>query len=307
MPVLTKRQRTHVGYDRPRVRPVFGPKRKPAGWRSRQLGRYAPDKKKMFMYKRAPFTETKRRTSEEVAIKFDGAATPNGGTPRNTMVKVYIPVDDAFTNIELSPCTFMTQGPDETDMNGRSVYAKYLTTKIELTWPKVHWRIPADVYIVHGFIKLSPNLTPFTTPSLSDMTYEKFRLWIAEHIKHYFDAREDRLRFIPKQDSTVSISGYRKVAPAQNKQIAVQPMVDSGDNIIGSVPTTTLSIEHRMMKKLHYEKANNNTDPQLFFLNMNQWIPFACLYTPNYADNPAGAQDNLIGMRSNTIMYYSDS
>jgi len=204
----------------------------------------------------------------------------------------------------------MTQGPDEDDMNGRSVYAKYLKTKLEFTWPKEHWLIPADIYVVHGFVKLSPNLTPFTTPAISDFTYDKFRDWIAEHVKHYFDAREDRLRYVPKQNSIISISGYRKVAPNQQKQVAVPPQaVVSGQStsIIGSVPTTTISINHRMMRKLHYEKGNNNTDPEMFFLNMNQQIPFACVYTPNYADNPADAQDNLIGLRTNTIMYYSDS
>jgi len=77
--------------------------RKPAGRRRAnqnfRLRRYNQAKKKRFMFKRAPFTETKSRTSEEVAVKFSGAPTPNGGVPRNTMVKVYIPVDDAFTNI----------------------------------------------------------------------------------------------------------------------------------------------------------------------------------------------------------------
>lgn len=300
--VLT-RQTTHV-----RGRQARQPKGRRKTGQNFRLRRYNPAKKKRFMAKRAPFTETKTRTSEEVALKFTGAPTPNGGVPRNTMVKVYIPVDDAFTNIELSPATFMTQGPDESDMNGRNVYAKYLKTKLEFTWPKKHWLVPADIYVVHGFVKLSPNLTPFTTPARGDFTYDKFRDWVAEHIKHYFDSREDRLRFVPKQNSTVAISGYRKIAPNQQKQVSAPPQIDHQDTIVGSIPTTTISINHKMMRKLHYGKGNNNTDPEMFFLNMNQWIPFACVYTPNYADNPYdNDQDNLIGMRSNTIMYYGDS
>lgn len=259
--------------------------------------------------RRQPFVESKTRTSEDVFAKLDGSSTPNGGIPLDTMGLEYVPLDDAYTGIQLSPVTYMTQGVEEDDMIGRSIYAKYLKTKLQVTWPANAYTNHAELFLVHGFIKLSPNATSYTTPSVQDYTWNHFREFTKENIQDYFNERSDKLRFIPKQNSTLHISGYKKLRPNLQRQYSMPIQLDSDNKVVGSVPDTFISINHKMMRKLHYEKGNNNTLKEFFFLNMNQWIPFACIYNPDYANNPNGAagDDDLIQIRSNTILYYSDS
>lgn len=270
---------------------------------------YHPAKKKKFQKKRQPFVESKTRTSEDVFLKLKDSATPNGGIPIDTLGLQYIPLDDAYTGIQLSPLTFMTQGVEEDDMIGRSIYAKYLKTKVQITWPVKQYFHPAELFLVHGFIKLSPNLTSYTTPPIrgTGNTWDAYREWTSENLKDYFNERKDKLRFIPKQNSTIHISGYKKLRPNLQKQYSMPVQLDSDDKPLGSVPDTFVSINHKMMRKYHYEKANNNTQPELFFINMNQWVPFACLYNPEFASTPTDGDDDLIKVRTNTILYYSDS
>ena len=57
------------------------------------------------------------------------------------------------------------QGVDDDCMNGQSIYAKYLKMKIMLQFPE-SINVPQDqpdVFIVHGFIKTSPNLNGVNT------------------------------------------------------------------------------------------------------------------------------------------------
>lgn len=272
---------------------------------------YAPKRKKRMMKRRQPFVETKTRTSEDVFMKLDSSSTPAGGIPQNTMVTSHIPKDDSFTMLELSPIDYMTQGLEEDDMVGRSIYAKYLKTKIQISWPQDTYVNPAKLYLVHGFVKLSPNATTFTTPSVTSFTYHNLREFLSNHIRDYFNEREDKLRFIPKQNSPLHISGYRQLRPNIQKQYSMpaqlNPDITDSDKVIGSIPDTHYSFNHRMMRKLHFEKGNNNAPMELYFQNMNAWLPFAVVYTPDFANNPSDDTKNLIGIRYNSILYYSDS
>lgn len=271
---------------------------------------YKPRQKRQLQKKRLPFVESKTRTSEDVYAKLKDSTTPNGGIPLDTMGIEYIPTDDAYTGLQLSPITFMTQGTEEDDMIGRAIFAKYLKTKIQITWPASTFFNPAELFLVHGFIKLSPNATSFTDPPVENYTWDMFREFTRQHLKNYFDEHADKLRFIPKQNSVLKIKGYKKLRPNIQKQFSLPAQlnpVDSQDLVIGSIPDTYTTFSHSMMRKVHYEKGNNNTTKELYFINMNQWIPFACLYNPDFENNNNGGDDDMIQVRTNTILYYSDS
>lgn len=270
---------------------------------------YYPNNKRRLQKQRQPFVESKTRTSEDVYNKMKDSSTPNGGIPLDTLGTQYIPLDDAYSSIELSPISFMTQGVDEDDMVGRAIFAKHLKTKLQITWPVNSYLNPAELFLVHGFIKLSPNLTSYTDPPIGGEgnTWTHYREWISEHVKDYFNERLDKMRFIPKQNSTLHISGYKKLRPNLQKQYSLPIQLDSTDKIVGSVPDTFITFSHKMMRKYHYEKSSNNSTPEMFFINMNQWVPFACIYNPEFDKNPNTGNDDLIKVRSNTILYYSDS
>lgn len=283
-------------------------------WAGKSRGRrtaYAPTSKRNMAKRRQPFVESKTRTSEDVYLKLKDSSTPNGGIPLDTMGLEYIPTDDAYTGLQLSPITFMTQGTEEDDMIGRAIFAKHLKTKIQITWPANTYLNPAELFLVHGFIKLSPNVSQFTDPPVQNYTWDMFREFTRVHLKDYFDEHSDKLRFIPKQNSSLQIKGYKKLRPNIQKQYSLPAQLNtdttSQDKILGSIPDTFYSFSHPMNRKIHYEKGNNNTSEELFFINSNQWVPFACLYNPDYENNNNGSDSDMIQVRSNTILYYSDS
>lgn len=282
---------------------------RPSNYRKRTA--YAPSSKRQMGKRRQPFVESKTRTSEDVYAKLKDSGTPNGGIPIDTMALEYIPVDDAYTGLQLSPLTYMTQGTEEDDMIGRAIFAKYLKTKIQITWPANTYLNPAELFLVHGFIKISPNLTSFTDPTVQSFTWDMFREFTRQRLKDYFDEHSDKLRFIPKQNSAIQIKGYKKLRPNINKQFSLpaqlNPDTTSQDKILGSIPDTYTSFSHTMMRKIHYEKGNNNTLKEFYYINSNQWIPFACLYNPDFANNNNASDADRIQVRTNTILYYSDS
>lgn len=77
------------------------------------------------------------------------------------------------------------------------------------------------------------------------------------------------------------------------------------------------TIRWNMMKKIHYQMGDASTFTGTgsgrlnnFYINMNQWRPFACLYCPQLGDNvtnPPLTTANLPKVAYNSCLYYSDS
>jgi len=287
---------------------------------------YNPKRKAKMRNARRPFVEQKTRTSEEVSNFMEAVFQGGGGVqlaerPALTMNFAYVPTDDAFTHLENSALTWMLQGQKEDQMIGQAIYANYLKTKIEFQFPAKPYSLPAKLYLVHGFIKHSPNLTNVGTQNLTNFKWSDYKKFIEDNIKPYFDEREDKLRFIPKRNSTIRIDGYKNIVPNLNKTYSVvaQPTGDAG-TIIGSIPNKNVSITHKMKRKIHYEfsqapeaswytsQTNNSKPPGTWlFPNMNHWTPFTLLYNPQYADNVATTDAERIGIRYNQILYYTDA
>ena len=124
--------------------------------------------------------------------------------------------------------------------------------------------------------------------------------------------REDKLRFIPKQNPNLVIKGYSAVKPNRNHAIQ-HPQVsiaDDGDvKLLGSPPMVHKSCTWQVNRKIHYQAGTVQSGQTSFFYPNQSWLPFVVLYTPDFAGveqstlNPA----YLPKMRFNAIHYYSDS
>ena len=120
--------------------------------------------KKQRVKQNAIFKETKTRTDEEVHARF-AAGQPAAYYNQNPLVPHPFPTADKVFPLKMFCLDAQQQGIDEEMMNGRALYAKYLKMKIKLEFPESA-NVPQDqpdIYIVHGWIKKSPDLNGIQT------------------------------------------------------------------------------------------------------------------------------------------------
>lgn len=269
---------------------------------------YKPKNKRKFMKKRQPFVETKSVTGEEQAIK---AASISLLDPTD-----YLQLQTATAVTMLNPTSFlcMQQGIGEDQMIGLSVFSKYVKMKIQLKLPEGAYAIqhPCDLYLVHGWVKAPMGLTSFTTPTAQACTITDIKLHMLNHVKDFFDEREDKLRFIPRSNTNIKIKGYRRVKANRNSTLGVpstiyhNPTVSPGYKTAGANPIINQSVTWSPMRKIHYTPGTQvSTTLDNFFVNAD-WLPFCCLYNPTFASFTSGT-DYTIKVAHNDAHWYSDN
>lgn len=281
----------------------------------------------------AIFKETKTRTDEEVHARFS-AALPSAYYNQNPLVPHLFPTADKVFPLKLFSYDAQQQGMDEEMMNGRAIYGKYLKCKIKMDFPE-SINTPQDqpeLFIVHGWIKKSPNLNGVSAVEgvidPNDWNLQNDWDWIRGQLEPFFDEREDKLRYIPKQNSNIAISGYHRVKPQQREGFG-RPRTVLG-TITDDPATTTVrtvgtllpyhrTVKWNLMRKIHYElgaasqfqsEAAVVSRPNLMYINLNQWRPFVCLYRPDMGAagvNPPLSNDNFPKISYNSSLWYTDS
>jgi hypothetical protein len=274
-------------------------------------GAYNPKKKKNMMIRRAPFVETKSKTSEDLVDQQFRATPPTEFYQSNTPHK------------HINPEVFFAwkQGLGEAEMVGRSVYLKYLKRKIIVRFPQPPFQTtagvdkeipiyPQNLELIWGFVPQPLNLTGNTNPvKVYENTIDHTNAHINQRVVDYFNDRADFLRFVPKKASTIRIIGRRKVKPDMRHFSGMAPQVDSKDDIVGNVPDYQTSIYWPMMRKIHLEKANDftGTGVEGYFPNYAH-LPFCILYDRDWDDLPADKRVAYApSVAFNDAIYYSDS
>lgn len=279
-------------------------------------GAYRKGAKKQMIKRRNPFVENKTRTSEDLVLKV-----PSQATEFDTLSSHVLPYSGAYTLIPLPVLTYMTNGTLEDDMIGQSIFARFLNMKIQFEFPRNEHivLVPADLYLIHGYIKSSPNLTGKTTPTAPNFQWsggsddnESQTNFVQAQVASYFDDREDKLRFIPKNGANLKILGYKKIVPDMQKQWTQPPgpvAAGATTHNIGGAPLVHKNISWKMNRKIHYEKGKSmdSGDADFYYINTNQWVPFVALYNPEFASYGQSETLNRVRVRSNQILYYQDS
>lgn len=302
MPGLV-RQSTHVGKPKTKARPQRNLQK------TSKRGAYKPKRKKNMMIRRAPFVETKSKTSEDLFQQGLIQSAPTTFYQSNTPHK--------HINPEVFFC--WKQGLGEAEMVGRSVYAKYLKRKLLVRFPQPPFVTgstekeipvyPQNLELIWGFVPMPLNLTGNTTPAVYNNTRDHINAHINQRVVDYFQDRADFLRFVPKKASTIRIIGRRKVKPNMNNFSGMAPQLDSKDDIVGNVPDYQTSIYWPMMRKLHFEKANDftGTGTEAYFPNYAH-LPFCILYDRDWDDLPADKRIAYApSVAYNDAIYYTDS
>ncbi len=307
-------------------------------------GAYKPARKKQMAKRRAPFVETKSRTDDVLSAESYGSpGDPVFPDPLNYIIPLTWPEGNLTSaNIPIASLNMMRQGLADDQMVGSSIFAKYLKMKLRFIWPTgIYNAIPGQdsinqavgvdplpaypsptIYLVHGFVKDSPNNTNTTgNEDPGAWTLANDNEWVHDHVKPYFDDREDRMRFIPKNHS-IKILGYKRIAPNKktwvpSPEITAQidddgePELEKERITLGAFGDTFRTISWPMMRKIHYEQgqaaifsAEDLASGNLQYINTRQWRPFAILYSPE-AKTLSFTQ--MPEFNYNSILYYTDA
>lgn len=182
----------------------------------------------------------------------------------------------------------MDQGVGEDQMLGQSVFSRYLNAKVQVRFPGKDNLITDRQYpmeLICGWIPSSMALSTFTTPPVSTATPADITTYIITRVSEYFNARTDRLDFIPRHAANIKITYRRKIRPNLNNNTVLGPDSNSMTNE-GHIPDVVLYPKWRTNRKVFYEKGpgmlGSTTGRRNFYPNYS-WIPFMVLYSPMYA------------------------
>ena len=263
--------------------------------------------KKAMIKSRQPLVETKSRIQSEI--------TTGEGTPQIPQCKEFVAVQGVFHNLPVSAYWNMDQGTGEDRMLGQSIFSRYLNAKVQIRFPGGANAITDRHYpmeLICGWIPSSIHATLFTTPKVGDVLPSDINTYIIKAVSEYFNARTDRLEFIPKHASTIKIT-YRKNLVSDQTRSNTLPLQSSVTTYEGHVPDVWAYPKWKTNRKVFYEQGGNVIRSmggnQTFYPNYS-WIPFMVIYSPMYAgeggDSPLPLEKTP-KVCYNVAHYYTDS
>lgn len=290
-------------------------------------GAYNAPQKKNFMRKRAAVVETKRKTHEDLRdVNF---FTGSGANPvLDHMAWTAYNTE----HVHMNPLTYYlwSQGLGATQHIGQNVTVKHLNQKIQVRFPQPTMKIAGDAQfvpfipqsyeLVWGWIPAPLQLTGATTPAANNVSLDEIKSHVNLRVVDYFNARKDKLRFIPKKDSSIRISGRRKVRPDLRFQsTAPAQTLDptmGNDYVVGTIPDYFTEITWKMPnggQKLWLEQTGNidGADKLIGMYPNYSWLPFCVLVNWDYDELLANHPTNTIlycpSIAWNDICYFTDS
>lgn len=287
----------------------------------KKRGAYGRRAKKQFKNARRPFVEGKTRSLADVLkTGFSESAGPPDTMELSTAFSGYgntnVPLDDAYTNFQVSSFITHQQGLQDYQMIGQSIFVKYIKAKMQIQFPPTFLLLkPAQLYLIHGWITTPPMWTDMTTPKAHEASRAQLNAHINERLKQYFNDKQDQLLFRPKSwNNGIKVLGHQKIVPDLQRQFSVP----ANHNVVstamsGAVPNVNKSCTWNVNRKIHYQPSTDagETGTVDFLYPNTSWLPFMCLYNPDYrhfhADDDGNDQGNRIRILMNNQIWYSDS
>lgn len=257
--------------------------------------------KKQMIKSRQPLVETKLRIQSEITI-----------SPFIADPKTFITANAVFTPLPLHVYTNMDQGVGEDQMLGQSVFSRYLNAKVQIRFPGGANLITDRQYpmeLICGWIPSSMALSTFTTPNVTAVLPADMIAYVITRISEYFNARSDKLDFIPKHASNLRITFRKKIMPKQNRNTVMNPNSGTTETE-GHIPDVILYPKWKTNKKVFYEKGGALSTTRANWYPNYSWIPFMILYSPMYAGESADDPVPTVKcprVSYNVAHYYTDS
>lgn len=257
--------------------------------------------KKAMIKSRQPLVETKSRIQSEIEA-----------LPQIVNPKTFISASAVFTPLPLHAYTNMDQGIGEDQMLGQSIFSRYLNAKVQIRFPGASDLITDRQYpmeLICGWIPSSMALSTFTTPHVTQASPSDITAYVITRVSEYFNARDDKLDFIPKHAANIRITYRRKIKPNLSKNTVLGPNA-TATTYDGHIPDVMLYPKWRTNKKVFYEQGSALLGGRRNYYPNYSWIPFMVLYSPMYAgegaDNPLPTS-KVPRVSYNVAHYYTDS
>lgn len=330
------KSREHAGIRRklvgPRKYSSRPRRRQPPMRRVSKKSAYKPAQKKNFMRKRAAVVETKRKTREDLRDNSFWVGAEVNAPAAFADRMAFTATNSEIVHINPQTYYWWSQGLSQAQHIGQNVTVKHLNQKIQVRFPQHSMagpgagsnmkvpHIPQKYNLYWGWIPAPRNLTGLSTPPVNAETIQSLDAYVNNRLKDYFNDRKDRLRFIPKKDSTLRITGSKVVRPDLRYQ-STAPLNDRDaaglKYTAGSIPDWYGEITWKMPnggKKLWFEQTGNMTgtpgDMIGMFPNFS-WLPFCCLVNWNHSElvdaHGADTIHYVPAISSNDIVYFTDS
>lgn len=259
--------------------------------------------KQAMIKSRQPLVETKSRIQSEIAL---GTQIPQ--------CKDFKSLNAVFNLLPLHAYTCMEQGIGEHQMLGNSVMSRYLNAKVQIRFPGGQNLIDDRHYpmeLIAGWIPSSLAFSTFTTPDVKQVSPSDVSTFIIQRISEYFNARTDKLDFIPKHASNLRITFRKQIRANQVRSNVAQA---NAYDQSGQVPDVMMYPKWKTNKKVFFEEGTTygngaGTDRRNFYPNYS-WIPFLVVYSPMYAGEQGDAPLALAKcpkVSYNVAHYYTDS
>lgn len=254
----------------------------------RKVRAYAPKNKKAFKRMSNPLAENKQILGSEISATV-GLNTDT--TPTPILTDLSIPPIDQYgsptgagghsmntSHYHFNPdsALYQTQGLDESQMVGRSVYQTITAAKMLIKWPQSTMDTgieneaktgnimgaipeqPMSYKLYWGTVPLKYLFTDQTSPKVNEVSAKQLEELVNQRVTDYFNERNDRIQFIPKKTATINIEGSKVLSPKWGSSTGRLPVSTAGAPAIdydGSIPDTLVKIKWNTNKKIHFEPS----------------------------------------------------
>lgn len=216
----------------------------------------------------------------------------------------------------------MSRGTDGTDMIGDSVFSKYIKMKLKFRFPRDEYAIRDNyrIQLIHGWMTAPFSLaeTPVGNPyapAMKTVSPAELEGIVAARLGDDFNAVGDDMAFREKRKKIYKVLGKQWIKPDRNNQIGFAQQFGryaaETDHIIGGIPDVVKSLTWTPMRRTKYQYSTPPNDSPFYYPN-ESWIPFVCIYCPDYPNIPApgeGQQQSDFQVKCivNDCHWFSDS
>lgn len=243
----------------------------------------------------APILETKK-FSNGGAITVENLAIDSAAL-------VIIPSSFCYMNRERD----VTGPAKDSAMNGRDVFSRFLTMKIEVTYPHGANGPPVPcrpIELIWGWCN-PLNLTEFTTPKAGEATVDDIVTHITNSVSTEYNDIDDPLLFPDKKKRLYNIVGKKTVMPNLNRQL---PHAIPAGSWADSAMPLLYSLSWPTQKKVRYQHSIPGYLQDNFSYPNEGYVPFVIAYNQDFGHYRINEEEEVrqIALRISSCHWFTD-
>lgn len=280
------------------------------------------NKKRYYKKKKAPITASKKKMTYRKRTNFSVNRSAIVETKKqfSGVQTTYLSNDITEQPAFLPPVSFLNyqQGLGEQFIIGQSIFSKYFSMKIKFDFPSDAQSIKDQykIQLIHGWMTAPFALDSTFAPKKESPTRQELDMIMEARLKPNWNSSQDELLFNDKEKSILKIEGKTWVKPDLRHQIGlphryIEHSVSPSWIIQGGLPSVLKQLHWKPMRKIKLEYSND-PDPETgapvnpYFYPNQSWIPFVCVYTPNFT-NAGGNIANQVKVSYSDCHWFTDS